>query len=189
MLFKYGKINLNSKKYWDEIFLSKQYKECEATENMFKAMVNMVRPNSKVLDVGCGTGYFLKCLKKGVTDNVFALDISSVTIANLNREGIQGVCSKLPNIPYKDETFDYVTAKALLEHLRKPAESIDSMVRLLKTGGKLLVSVPNNILGPEDEPEHFRKYTKESLYSELDEHITVDEIKVIGNSLLAISAK
>jgi len=189
MIIKYGKIDLNTRQYWDNRFSGGGYHESESTNNVFNTMIDLIPRRAKVLDVGCGTGYFAKCLKEDKTEDVYVLDISSVTIENLRQHGINGVCSKLPKIPYDDESFDYVTAKALLEHLRTTQDSIKAMVRVLKRGGKLLVSVPNNILGPESEPEHFRKYNKETLNEELRKHLFVEEIREIDNSLLAICRK
>ena len=50
-------------------------------------------------------------------------------------------------LEFQDSTFDVVTSNQFLEHLDEPAKVIKEMIRVLKPGGKLIVTVPiNNLL-------------------------------------------
>jgi SAM-dependent methyltransferase len=44
---------------------------------------------------------------------------------------------------FEDETFDFITCIAVLEHLFNPFEVVEEFRRILKDGGRLLISVPN----------------------------------------------
>lgn len=189
MFFKFKTTNLNTQKHWDERFSKDGYQESINTENIFLAMEELIAPDAFVCDVGVGSGYFLKRLKERKTANIFGIDISPVIINKLKECGIDGCVCELPAKPPIDCEFDFITAKALLEHLKYPRQSISTLSDMLKPGGKLIVSVPNDRLGPEAEPEHFRKYNKETLFEELNDLIKVQQIEIVDNCLLAVCVR
>ncbi|MCK4554896.1 class I SAM-dependent methyltransferase [Candidatus Parcubacteria bacterium] len=189
MLLKFKTTNLNTSKHWDCRFANGGYQESENTMNVFHEMERLIPNGASVCDVGTGSGYFLKRLFKNKTSDVYGLDISQVAIDNLKQCGIDGCRCELPMRPPINRTFDFITAKALLEHLKYPDESIEILVDMLNKSGKLLIAVPNNRLGPEVEPEHFRKYTKKALFDLLSKFTKIVEIKIIDNCLLAICEK
>jgi 2-polyprenyl-3-methyl-5-hydroxy-6-metoxy-1,4-benzoquinol methylase len=189
MLIKYRTTNLNSEKHWNERFASDEYEGSHSTENVFNAILDAITPGASVCDVGVGTGLFLKKAREEKKADVFAIDISPVIIDKLKESGINGVVCELPSIPKTNRTFDFITAKAVLEHLKYPRKSIETLATLLNPGGKLIVSVPNDSLGPEDEPEHFRKYDAQTLREELRDYVNVDSIDVIDNCLVATCAR
>lgn len=189
MLITYGTTNLNTREHWDQRFFSGTYQENMDTKKVFDKIIDLVDPGQRVLEIGCATGYLLKRLREEKRARVCGMDISPVVIENLRRTGIPGRCACLPEIPFEDQTFDAVVAKAVLEHLKHPDKSLSSMVRVLKPGGTLIISVPDNILGPEDEPEHFRKYSRESLVRQISGYATVQEVYSIQDCLLAKGVK
>lgn len=113
----------------------------------YNKFINPIKPDKgkKLLDVACGTGGLLKAAKeRGLTP--FGLDIS--------REGIIlaaefSGCQKLivangENLPYKDNSFDYITNIGSLEHFPGPKAGLREMIRVLKTEGKMCVALPNS---------------------------------------------
>ncbi|MBN1418935.1 MAG: class I SAM-dependent methyltransferase [Planctomycetes bacterium] len=189
MLVRYGRTNLNTRTHWEWLLTRGGFRENPITQPIFDAMADLIPEGASVLDLGVGTGKFLRDLRTTRTMDVHGLDLSKLVIDRLRADGIDGVCAKLPSIPFPDASFDIVTAKALLEHLPRPAESLRAMVRVLKPGGRLVISVPNDFLGPEDEPTHLRKYNRTSLRAEIEPHIPIDEIRNICQSLVAICTK
>ena len=189
MLAKYGAIDLNTHEYWNNRFQTKDYKESENTANVYTEIIRLITPGSSVLDVGVGTGQLLKQIKATKTNDVFGLDISSVAIEELRKEGINGCCCELPAKPPLNRQFDFVISKSLLEHLKYPRESLRTLAELLHENGTFIISVPNNCLGPEVEPEHLRKYDKVSLHEELSDSFDIKRINIIGKYLLAVCLK
>jgi 2-polyprenyl-3-methyl-5-hydroxy-6-metoxy-1,4-benzoquinol methylase len=189
MLAKYRTTDLNTREYWDGRFLAKNYKESESTADIFPEIKRMITPGASVLDVGVGTGQLLKQIRAAKTSDVCGLDISGVAIARLKEAGIEGFCCRLPAMPPVDRQFDFVIAKALLEHLKHPRKSLRTLERLLRDDGTLIISVPNEILGPQEEPEHLRKYSEAGLREELSEAFDVVRIDVMGICLLAVCTK
>lgn len=63
---------------------------------------------------------------------IFRLDGVAIHQANLDAE-----------LPFGDQTFDYVTCLEGLEHIENPQQAVREFARVLKPGGHLIVSVPN----------------------------------------------
>lgn len=104
--------------------------------------------NEAVLDVGCGTGnYTIELVKRGA--NVVGVDRSEDMLALARQKG-QGEGLKVNfqaadamNLPYPDSSFDMVISNGLLCFLKEPEKALMEMHRVLKPGGRLVVSVLN----------------------------------------------
>jgi ubiquinone/menaquinone biosynthesis C-methylase UbiE len=101
--------------------------------------------NSSLLDVGCGSGILIKNLINGNRGmKLFGLDITPkmVEVAKrkfANNPNVEITLSSAVNMPYKDNSFDYVTCANSFHHHPDPVKSAKEMVRVLKLGGKLLI--------------------------------------------------
>lgn len=103
-------------------------------------------PRGRLLDVGCGAGYFLDAAREaGWQVQGVELSPAAVQVArnNLHLDVYQGTLSAagLPG-----EAFDVVTMFEVLEHLRTPGLTLAEAWRILKPGGLLAVLVPNDLL-------------------------------------------
>lgn len=102
--------------------------------------------NIRVLDVGCGEGYFLKCLEKWFPyAELFGIDISDdrlkVAKEKLNRAKL--IRHDAHILPFPDKFFDVVSALQLLEHLQRPNIFLKEVNRVVKGDGFFLFSTPN----------------------------------------------
>lgn len=106
---------------------------------------NAFTPSDSVLDVGCGdASNYQSWLVKQVA-KVSAIDISEIGIANAKRMGIDAQVHDLSNrFPYEDNSFDGAICIEVLEHLYDPKFTVSEIFRVLKPGGLLVTSVPNN---------------------------------------------
>lgn len=98
-------------------------------------------PRGKLLDLGCGWGMYAKELH----DQGF-----QVTAADFNPENFRHhdaiefqACNLTEALPFADDAFDYLIFIETIEHLEKPFEVIGELSRVLKPGGKLILSTPN----------------------------------------------
>ncbi len=74
------------------------------------------------------------------------------------------VVASVYSIPFKDAAFDIVLCISVLEHLEEPAKAIEEMKRVLKPGGKIIVSVP--FMYPiHESPGDYWRFTKFGLKS------------------------
>ena len=138
---------MNSKKYFDEVahqweIMREGFFSEDVKEKAFS--VAGVQAGKKAADIGAGTGFITEGLiRKGL--QVIAVDQSDVMLAEMERRfaGIdnieyrQGEAEKLP-VP--DETVDYAFANMYLHHVESPLKAIREMVRILKPGGKLVIT-------------------------------------------------
>jgi len=98
-----------------------------------------------LLDVGCGKGSLLKYAHarghrvSGLDLSPVALEMAAWEVPSAELE--LGVAEEMP---FGDETFDYVTCLGSLEHFAEPPLAVREMSRVLKPGGKAVVAVPNS---------------------------------------------
>ena len=97
-----------------------------------------------VLDVGCGSGVFLKMLADRVRRNVagidWALDAASAAV---HRSGVPAVCGSLSRAPFAPGSCAVITMFHVLEHLYEPTRYLEAAHELLAPDGRLIVHVPN----------------------------------------------
>ncbi|MDY6869701.1 MAG: class I SAM-dependent methyltransferase [Actinomycetota bacterium] len=114
-----------------------------------------IGPGSTVIDVGCGAGrHTFAAYRRGA--DVIGFDQNAEDLNNVD-EILQAMKAKgeVPpaakaevvkgdalDLPYADGTFDCVIASEILEHLPQDTEAIAELVRVLKPGGKLAITVP-----------------------------------------------
>jgi 2-polyprenyl-3-methyl-5-hydroxy-6-metoxy-1,4-benzoquinol methylase len=97
------------------------------------------------LDLGCGDGKFARLVKAacpGVT--IHGCDVSDVALSR--SEGLDRSYTldlDTDPLPEPGESFDVVTASEVLEHLSNPRHALAEAKRVLRPGGRLLVTVPN----------------------------------------------
>lgn len=120
-----------------------------------------------ILDVGCGTGTLLRYLQKHGYDRLDGLEVSRRAVEVLGAHGITMHHARLPDLPLPDAQFDVVIASQVLEHIIRRRKFLDGLRRILKPTGALMVFVPDNCLGPIDEPSHVTIFTKDRLAREL----------------------
>lgn len=97
----------------------------------------------KVLDIGCGPGFFLEAAQaKGY--NVFGLDPSDY-IVKVAREKFGNRIQKglIESADYPAEHFDLVVAFDTFEHVYHPLEWLEATRRVLKPGGLLAITTPD----------------------------------------------
>lgn len=104
-----------------------------------------ISPGDDVLDVGCGTGVLTRALVAAVGEqgSVCGVDFSE-SMLGVAREKCPGVTFRQGNamaLPYAEESFDAVTSSFMLMFIPDPVQAICEMRRVLRPGGRLVVSV------------------------------------------------
>jgi SAM-dependent methyltransferase len=114
-----------------------------------------VGPSTKVIDVGCGAGrHTFEAYRRGA--DVIAFDQDAAELENVGEvlramadageapatAAADAVKGDALHLPYPDQTFDCVIASEILEHIGEDDAAIAELVRVLKVGGTLAVTVP-----------------------------------------------
>jgi SAM-dependent methyltransferase len=106
--------------------------------------------------------------------------VHSVPVASL-------VCGYSEDLPFPDAAFDVVVSSEVLEHTPRPGRMIAQIARVLRDGGKAILSVPMHIvdyqddrqhlIGPTDSTHRFQFHTLDGLQTLFGEHgLTVEHL-------------
>jgi len=97
-------------------------------------------PDCQLLDIGCGFNHkFLSTIEPYISNGI-GIDFKVNEIDSGKIKTIRAILSD--RLPFEDRSFDIVTMLAVLEHLDQPVKICSEVVRVLKPGGKLVITVP-----------------------------------------------
>ena len=122
---------------WDEMrsgFFSEKVRE-----SAYKAAG--VKSGNQAADIGAGTGFVTEGLiKEGL--EVIAVDQSQAMLEELKNKypGLDCRQGEAEDLPLIDNAVDYVFANMYLHHVARPSEAIKEMTRILKKGGRLVIT-------------------------------------------------
>ena len=128
-------------------------------------------PGSRVLDIGCGTGFFLEALKDRF--EIAGLDPSAQAVSFCRARGLatvdEGGTDDLSRLP--QEAFDGIALLDVIEHLDDDVQCLRSSLRLLKPGGYAFITVPAYEwlwTHHDDLNQHRRRYTVPRLRASIE---------------------
>ena len=102
----------------------------------------------RLLDVGCGTGHFIRAVADSSGWEAHGVEISPEAASYAKNElSLDVRCGELMDAGYPDQFFDFIRVNNVIEHVRNPLWFIRECRRILRKGGRLYLSVPN---GPVD---------------------------------------
>lgn len=116
-----------------------------------KVVANYIDPlnlpkDAKILDLGCGPGYFLDEMKKREYTDVIGVTLSPGDVATCEGKGHTIKKYDLSFIPqkdgYYDESVDFIFCRQALEHSPYPIFTLMEYNRLLKQNSKMYIEVP-----------------------------------------------
>lgn len=104
--------------------------------------IDLIKSNSKVLDIACGMSPLLTNLKEEKKCEVVAYDISSKAVEEQRKRGIKAEVKDISQPSFKlEEDFDYIIMSEIIEHLVYPERLISALKNKTKY---FLISLPNS---------------------------------------------
>lgn len=118
----------NFKDYWDD--------------DLYRVrLLESIKDDSVVLDLGAGAGILKQMNFKGVARHISGIDLDPRVLENPFLDDAK--ISDGKSIPYPDENFDIVFCDNVFEHLADPLEIFKEVSRVLKPGGLFFFKTPN----------------------------------------------
>lgn len=133
-----------------------------------------------VLEIGTGEGYGAEVLAPHATRYI---TIDKTTPVNLYQEAnVEFIEAAVPPIPAENNSFDYVVSFQVIEHIKRDFDFVREVHRVLKPGGKFIVTTPNAPMSLTRNPWHVREYRAEELTNMLECSFSqVESLGVFGN--------
>jgi 2-polyprenyl-3-methyl-5-hydroxy-6-metoxy-1,4-benzoquinol methylase len=100
------------------------------------------QPGARLLDIGCGSGERLEKLQ-GLGWTVRGIDFDEKVVGMAKARGLDVTCGTIPGTWFPPDTFDVITMSHLIEHVPDPIELLKECHRILKPGGKVVLTTPN----------------------------------------------
>ena len=171
------------------------------------AKVLNLQPEDSLLEVACGSGHFLKSYASHV-HRVAGIDLSDVQIKIAKRRlrgsitagTAQIVLGDASRLPWDDNSYSVATTMGSFIGFPKPLESLKEMHRVLRPGGKAVVSIEYNAEDGKDHSKEIEKYgmwiwTEDEVRAMMEEagfaevSITYDRGFGISKMMLALGVK
>jgi ubiquinone/menaquinone biosynthesis C-methylase UbiE len=100
--------------------------------------------NKVVLEIGCGEGDLSEFVSR-YAKKVYAMDLNPLVLEVVKkRENIEYVVGDATKMEFPDNSFDFIIASEVLEHIEEDRKVLKEMKRVLKKGGKIFITVPNS---------------------------------------------
>jgi len=130
------------------------------------------RQTGRILDIGCGYGFFLETAQKRGWD-VYGTEVSEDACTKCKAKGIKMNCGKFDLAEFEPGSFDVIVSFEVIEHLQNPVDIVDRSHTALRKGGLFYLTTPNFNsylrlrLGPAydviDYPNHLSYFTSKTL--------------------------
>lgn len=113
----------------------------------------------KIVDLGCGYGAYVRALSF-LADEVIGIEVEKVRLQkareiNNDRQNINFIFYDGVILPFADNSVDNIFMIEVLEHVHNDIEILSEANRILKPGGRLILSVPNKYFPFETHPVYF----------------------------------
>lgn len=116
----------------------------DVKDGLFKKKIAQVVPRgAALLDVGCGSGEYLRRMSFLEPSRIDGIDFNETAVELARSKGVDCFQGIFPDYPGEPDTYDAVFMNNYLEHTLNPADEVEKAMRLLKPGGALIGEVPN----------------------------------------------
>ena len=140
--------------------------------------------SGKVLEIGTGSGYGIEIISPVADEFVTVDKFETSALEKIKgHDNVKFIQMSIPPlVGLEDNSFDFAISFQVIEHIKKDHDFIKEIHRVLKPGGKFIVTTPNKTMSISRNPWHIREYKIEELTSMLGKYYSsVDSKGVFGN--------
>jgi len=151
-----------------------EHQRDETHLSRFKLLSHLIE-GQNVLELGCGNGDLaIEIAKLGFY--VVGVDISepgikqAIELANKEHVDVKTkfIVMDATNLHFPDNSFDTILIPELIEHTRSSRKILEEAIRVVRNGGRIIISVPDGLCVPF--PGHLRVFFKDTLSTELSQY-------------------
>lgn len=150
-----------------------------------------LRPGSRLLNIGCGGGYFHEMVPKDVAITGCEPDAAAFALAvkhNPDASRIRLLNQGLFDLDTSQKA-DTLVMHDVLEHIEDEEGAVRTLAALVTPDARLVVSVPAGpwLFGFHDtQLGHYRRYTRASLRRALEPHFRIERMRTFGFSFIPL---
>ncbi len=141
-------------------------------ENQLRRIISCIEGSVslRILDVGCGDGVIASLVPSH--HRVVGIDLALSRVRGcqiaLSASGQEFAVADAQHLPCPDEYFDLVIFSEIIEHLPNPGSALEEVRRVLKHGGRIVISTPGAVhhlgeIGELYEHQHLQLFSSRSL--------------------------
>ena len=116
----------------------------------------------EVLEIGTGSGYGIEVVAPRARRFV-TIDKHVPAPELLRQPNVEFRQAVVPPLDFPDQSFDCVISFQVIEHIRRDADFVREIYRVLRPGGRFILTTPNAPMSLTRNPWHVREYTADGL--------------------------
>lgn len=120
------------------------------------------RIEGDVLEIGTGTGYGIEIIAPHAQRFV-TIDKQMPPLAEELPDNVEFLQATVPPLPFEGERFDCVISFQVIEHIERDVDFVREICRVLRPGGRLILTTPNAPMSLTRNPWHVREYGVDAL--------------------------
>jgi 2-polyprenyl-3-methyl-5-hydroxy-6-metoxy-1,4-benzoquinol methylase len=164
--------NINTPQYWDQVYGQEGADSWRKYPEMFQAIVDNIVPGAKVLELGCGVGILGSKITAELGCEWFGLDISQTAVDMCRARFLSAEKKDLRHLVNPQSVgYDTIIMSEVLEHLERGAgvKLLGTIMR--STAEHIIITTPNDCMGPSEVPEHTALFDFNYLTKMLEEAV------------------
>jgi len=112
-------------------------------KDRFDIFEKYCKTSKKILDIGCGSGYFLNYGQQREWE-CYGIEPSKLSSKHAKEMGLNVLTGVFKDGVYEQSSFDVVHMQDVLEHINHPEKFLENVYKILKENGVLCIGVPND---------------------------------------------
>ncbi|MGC8718258.1 MAG: class I SAM-dependent methyltransferase, partial [bacterium] len=148
-----------------------------------KLLNSGINSNSRVLEIGCGTGNYIISIESIIGCKCWGIDISKEMLekAKEQNKGVNFLLGKGEELEFPGKFFDLVFSVNVIHHITKRAEYFKEAYRVLKNNGKICTATDSEWILRNRRP--LTLYFPETLEVDLKRYPKIEELKEIMTTI------